>query len=214
MTTASRVRVYIACSLDGFIAGPDGDLSWLPGADSEPGDPSSTASEPGETTPEAPTRTSPETAKDGQDPREAPTGLSYDDFIADIGAVLMGRATYDAVAAFGIDWPYDPLPVLVATTRQLEPIADTITPVSGDVAEMVDAARSAAAGKDVYLDGGNLIRQAMDAGLVDELIITFVPVILGSGHSLFAGTTRRHQFRFTEHHELSPGLLQVRAVPV
>jgi dihydrofolate reductase len=154
----TRVRVYIACSLDGFIAGPDGDLSWLP-------------TEVGESDPGA---------------------VQYEDFMADTGAMLMGRATYDAVCGFGVDWPY-PVPVLVATSRPLDDGApETARAVSGDIADLVADAKRTAGDKDVYLDGGALIRSALDAGLVEDLIVTQVPVVLGAGAPLFAGVKQRH----------------------
>lgn len=171
MSSQSRVRVYIACSLDGFIAGVNDDLSWLPGNDSF---------EQGEDNPAA-------SVKDEG-------VLSYEEFTADVGAMLMGRRTYDAVLGFDIGWPYGDKPVVVATSRPLDPIAPTILPASGTIEEIVTVAKEAAAGKDVYLDGGNLIRQGLDAGLVDELVVTMVPVAIGAGHSLFAGVAQRHHF--------------------
>lgn len=149
---ADRVRVFLACSLDGFIAGPNDDLSWLPppGADDH----------------------------------------GYAAFMADVGALLMGRRTYDVVAGFSGPWPYGECPVLVATRRPLTAKAPTVRAVEGSVAELIAVARTTAAGRDVYLDGGDLVRQGLDAGLVDELTLSFVPVVLGAGHSLFAGVTR------------------------
>ncbi len=114
MSTASRVRVYLGCSLDGCIAGPDHDLSFLqaPGpSDAPPAD---------------------------------PDALDYASFMEQIGAILMGRTTHDVVAGMGIDWPYGETPVLVATTRALEPIAPTVQARSGDIRALVDAAKSAA----------------------------------------------------------------------
>ena len=186
MTTSSRIRVYIACSLDGFIAGPNDDLSWLPGADGDEG---------------------------GLDPTQDPGAVGFEDFLADVGALLMGRSTYDAVAGFGGPWPYGDRPVLVATHRPLETPAPSVRAVSGDIEELVATARAAAGGKDVYLDGGRMIRQAMDAELVDELIVTLAPVLLGEGHALFAGVTRRHALEFTGHYRHAGGMLQLHARP-
>lgn len=164
----SQVRVYIACSLDGFIAGVDDDLSWLPSG----GDETAVAD---------------------------PNIITYDAFSAEIGAMLMGRSTYDVVAGFDIDWPYGEKPVLVATNRPLTPAADMVRAVSGSIEEIIEEAKTAAQGKDVYLDGGILIRQGLDAGLVDELVVTLVPVVLGEGVPLFAGVTQRHRFEILEY---------------
>ena len=83
----------------------------------------------------------------------------------------------------GYGWPYGDTPVLVATTRPLEPAAATVSAVGGTPAEMVAAARAAAGGRGVYADGGALIRTLLDAGLVDEAIVTVIGVILGIRHA-------------------------------
>lgn len=193
MTGNTRVRVYIACSLDGFIAGPGDDLSWLPGAD---------AASKSQDSPDA-----------GVTADSDPGALGFDAFLADVGALLMGRRTYDIVMGFGGAWPYGERPVLVATHRPLEAMHPSARRVSGDIAQMVAAAREAAGGRDVYLDGGNLIRQALDAGLVDHLIVTMVPVLLGEGHPLFAGVTRRHTLELTGHYRYGGNMVQIHARP-
>jgi dihydrofolate reductase len=170
-----RVRVFIATSLDGFIAGPGGDLSWLP----EP---------------------SGDSVSDDH---------GYAAFMADIGAMLMGRATYDTVLGFGIEWPYK-VPVLVASSRPFAPAHASVRGVAGDIASLIEQARATAGERDVYLDGGSLIRQASDAGLIDDLIITIVPVILGAGAPLFAGVEQRRRFELTNHQAFDNGLVQLR----
>lgn len=181
MTSSGKVFVYIACSLDGFIAGDDNDLSWLPGATPE-----------GEKAPEV-----------------DPTAVQFEPFISSVGSLLMGRSTYDVVKGFGGEWPYGDRPVLIATHRELSDAPEHISAIAGDIESMVAAAKKAANGKHVYLDGGNLIRQALDANLIDELIITIVPVILGSGHSLFAGAKKRHPLKLISQHRFSDQLTQL-----
>ena len=187
MTASSgRVRVYIACSLDGFIAGPNDELGWL--TDPRPAD-------------------SPLAAAGWV--QVAATALSYDAFIADVGAMLMGRGTFDVVRGFD-DWFYGDLPILVATSRPFDFSRETVTPVAGDVHSLVATALEVAGGKDVYVDGGNLIRQCLDARLVDELIVTMVPTILGAGHALFAGTELRHDLTITDVSKFDDGMVQLR----
>ena len=154
----SQVRVYIASSIDGFIAGPDDDLSWLPEEDPEGSDPSANA------------------------PPD-PGALGYEDFISGIGALLMGRRTYDVVQAFDVPWPYGEKPVLVATRRPLDPAPPpTVRGVQGSISELIAIAREAAGEGDIYLDGGELIRQAAEANLIDDLTITLAPIALGRGY--------------------------------
>jgi dihydrofolate reductase len=173
-----RVRVYIASSLDGFIAGPGGDLSWLP----EP-------------------------------PEGADDDFGWNAFIAQIGCLLMGRGTYDAVAAMGVNWPHSDRPTLVATHRPLVGAPPRVFAASGPIRGLVAQAAEQAGGRDVYLDGGDLIRQALDADLVDELVVTLCPVVLGAGHPLFAGSRRRHQLNLRSQRELPGGLVQLTYQP-
>lgn len=177
-----RVRVYLACSLDGYIAGPDDDLSWLD-APSAPSD---------------------------EEPLPPSEALNFDGFIAQVGAMLMGRRTYDVVEGMG-HWIYGDLPVLVATHRSFASPQDTVRAVAGEISELIAQARDAAGEKDVYLDGGGLVRQALDAGLVDELILTFVPILLTDGVRLFDGLVSRQSLEFVAHHRFGAGMLQVTA---
>lgn len=177
----SRLRVFIASSLDGFIAGENDDLSWLTGPSSE------TAG-------------------------ASPSDYGYDTFIAECGALLMGRNTYRVVEAFS-GWPYGELPVLVATSRPLTPKVDTVRAVSGTIEELVAEAKRVAGDKDVYLDGGVMIRQALDADLVDELIVSILPIAIGKGAPLFAGVGRWQRFDLVGSHAYPSGLVQLTLKP-
>ena len=187
----SKVRVYIASSFDGFIAGPGDDLSWLPGADP----------------------TASEGVLDGPTHSQGSGSVGYAEFMERVGALLMGRRTFDVVLGFGGEWPYAERPVLVATHRPLATDIPSVEPVSGSIEQLIAHAKHRAGNKDVYLDGGNLIRQALDAGLVDDLIVTLVPELLGQGHPLFAGLEQRRSLEFTGHYPFGPGLLQIHARP-
>jgi len=101
----------------------------------------------------------------------------------------MGRRTYDVVVGFDGPWPYGDLPVHVATTRPLTDASATVTPVEGEIAQLVTDALAAASGRDVYVDGGTMVRATLAAGLLDDLVVTMLPVVLGEGVRLFEGTT-------------------------
>jgi dihydrofolate reductase len=121
-----------------------------------------------------------------------PGTIDFTSFLAETGAMLMGRRTFDVVWGFDGPWPYGELPVLVATNRALDPPLPTVRPVKGDMVSLCAEARVVAGDKHVTLDGGALITQALDANLVDEMVLTIVPVLLGRGIRLYQGSERHH----------------------
>lgn len=148
--------VFIATSLDGFIARPDGDISWLT---DPPPNPHHVRGEPG-----------------GDPPP------SYDEFIAGVDHLVMGRGTYEKVLTFGF-WPYGGLQVLVLSTTLSRNTDDNVTVVSSlDEVIRTLAAREATA---VYVDGGRVIQTFLFNGLIDDLTISTAPVLIGGGLPLF-----------------------------
>jgi dihydrofolate reductase len=130
------------------------------------------------------------------DDREPGAGMGeqdrayYDDLLDGLGAGVCGRGMYDSSGAWGGTNPFDG-PLFVVTHRvdeQPDPAAG-FTFISG-VEEAVAAAKEAVPGKGVAVSGGaDTIRQALRAGLVDQLAISVAPVILGAGKRLFDGFT-------------------------
>ena len=169
------MRVFIATSLDGFIAGPGDDLTWLPDGGGE--------------------------------------DHGYDGFMAEIGAVLMGRATYDVVLGMDGPWPFGETPVFIATSRPLDPARPTVCAVAGEPEQMLAAVREVVAVGGIYVDGGALIRQFLAAGLIDDLTVTIVPVILGAGTPLFAGLPARVPLTLTGSQSYGSGLVTLRYLP-
>ena len=186
-TRKAQVRVFIASSLDGFIAGPGDELDWL----TEP-------------------RSAERPLAAGDWANAASRGLPYEAFMADVGAILMGRGTFDVVKEFPEPWPYGQVPLLVATSRPLPNARASVTAIAGTPHEMVAAALALAAGKDVYVDGGKVIRQCLDAGLIDELTVTIMPTVLGSGRPLFAGADRIQEFTVFDVAKHGDGMVQLR----
>ena len=107
-----------------------------------------------------------------------------------VGAVVGGRWTYEAAGHWGGENPWG-LPFFIVTHRtQDEPEGGGFTFVSG-VGEAVQRARDAAGDRDVHvMGGGDVIRQALEAGLVDELTVIIAPITLGGGKRLFDGFSR------------------------
>ena len=186
-----ELTYYIGVTLDGFIAGPQDEVDFLGLSDEFLG---FLASEFADTLPT---------------PARAAFGVA-DAPLTRFDTVVMGRRTYDVVEGFGTGWPYGDTPVLVATTRPLAPIEPTVRAVSGTAGEMLAGARAVAGDRDVYVDGGVLIQQLVDARLVDELIVTVIPVDLGEGIPLLAGEDQWALLRLEELREFPSGVEQRR----
>jgi dihydrofolate reductase len=140
--------VFIATSLDGFIARNNGALDWLPAGHGEP--------------------------------------HGYDEFIATVDAIVIGRKTFETVLVFDA-WPYGKKPVVVLSTRATElkaPAGAVCDMMCGTPTEIV--ARLTQRGmQHLYIDGGVTIEGFLRAGLIQRLTITRIPVLLGSGIPLF-----------------------------
>jgi dihydrofolate reductase len=127
------------------------------------------------------------------EPRGHPDGEDaeyLDEVTARVGAIVIGRGMYEAAGRWGDRNPFG-VPVFVVTHRpEEEPDSGEFTFVGG-FHDAIDRARAAAGGKDVAIGGGgDVIRQGLDAGLVDELAIIVAPVILGAGKRLFEDFTK------------------------
>jgi len=125
--------------------------------------------------------------------RGEPTGADatwLNEMIAGTGAVIGGRGTYEAAGHWGDTNPWD-LPFFIVTHRPEEqPPGDDFTFV-GSIPEGIDKATAAAGEKSVnVMGGGDIIRQTLARGLIDELTVIVAPVVLGGGKRLFEGFTR------------------------
>ena len=146
------------------------------------------------------------------DPEKA-TGPEFKQFMDSVTAIVMGSATYEFLE--GHEWPYESTPTWVFTSRsdRLAPDGADIRFVSGRPAEFIDDMR-AAAGDDGLIwivGGGKLADQFVDDGLLDEVLVTIVPVILGSGIPLFDKTRRLEPLELTRTSEYRhSGLVELR----
>ena len=107
--------------------------------------------------------------------------LDYGAFIGSIDHVVMGRGTYDKALTFDA-WPYEDQQTIVLSTTLRPPAAPRIT-CARSVPEVVSLLERRA--REVYVDGGQVIRAFLAAGLVDEISIGTVPVLIGTGIPLF-----------------------------
>lgn len=145
---------------------------------------------------------------------------SYPDFIAEVGALAMGAATYEWMLRHVVKldspergpWPYD-VPTWVFSHRALAtvPFAD-IRFVSGDVGPVHAEMSRVAGGRNVWLvGGGDLVGQFYDSGLLDEVIVQVGSVTLGRGKPLLPRKiTGAAALRLTSAHYIGPGFAELR----
>lgn len=130
-------------------------------------------------------------------------------FMATVDALVMGRNTYDVVRGFEGAWAYGKTPVYVLSHRELAPApaGAVVERVSGTPAE-VAATLGRKGIRRVYVDGGATIQQFLDAGLVDRVIVTWIPVLIGKGIPLFGATSRDIPLKHVSTRTFPSGLVQ------
>ena len=132
----------------------------------------------------------------------------YDEFMATVDALVIGRKTFETVLAFDA-WPYGKKPVFVLSTRALAaaPLDAVVEHRSGAPAEIVShlAARGI---EHVYVDGGITIQRFLQAGLIQRLIITRVPVLIGAGIPLFGALPQDVVVKHVATRQYASGLVQ------
>ncbi|WP_328322666.1 dihydrofolate reductase family protein [Kribbella sp. NBC_00382] len=109
----------------------------------------------------------------------------FDAFAARVGASLAGRNTYDDSGWINGGTPHPNAPLVVLTHRPIPGTRDRQTVVTTGIEDAVAAARELAGEKDVALMGGGVVTAALEAGLVDELVLHQVPILLGGGRPFF-----------------------------
>lgn len=152
-----KCSVFVATSVDGFIARSNGSIDWLMAAN--------------------------EQVPPGED-------CGYKAFMSTVDTLVMGRNTFEQVLACG-PWPYGSTPVVVLSRGDVEipaDLADTVTPSRETPSEIVKRL-SDQHERRIYVDGGLTIQSFLAAGLIDELIVTVIPMLLGTGKPLFGPLT-------------------------
>jgi len=132
----------------------------------------------------------------------------YEEFIATVDALVIGRKTFETVLALPA-WPYEAKPVFVLSTRALAaaPRGAVVERMSGAPADILSglAARGI---QHVYVDGGTTIQRFLEAGLIQRLVITRVPVLIGSGIPLFGPIPRDIVLKHVATRQYASGLVQ------
>ncbi|MGD1822189.1 MAG: dihydrofolate reductase family protein [Pleomorphochaeta sp.] len=122
--------------------------------------------------------------------------LGFNDFIERIDAIVMGRNTFETVLSFNIDWPYQK-PVFVCSTKLKESPPSLINKVfiiNKNPKDIVSYLNNKGF-NNLYIDGGNNIQNFLSEDLIDEMVISRIPVLLGSGVPLFNYLPKHLEFK-------------------
>jgi len=184
----SKTQYFCAASLDGYIAEADDTIEWLTGYE---------GSFEGE----------------GVEPIEG----SYQRFYDGVGALVSGSTTYEFVLGQleeGGEWPYKGKPVWVLSSRDLPkppgPGVD-VRIVDAGVGDLYDEMIAAAAERNLWIvGGGNVASQFADQGLLDELLVTVDPVVLGEGKPLFDRRVPGGPMQLTAARPFDSGMVELR----
>jgi dihydrofolate reductase len=163
---------YVAASLDGYIARPDGRVDWLEAIEAS-----------------------------GDD-------HGYAAFYEGVDGLLMGRATYDTVQAFDGSWPYTGKPCLVLTREPLPASHAEVQTYHGTPADALDELARRGCQRVWLVGGGSLAGNCLAAGLLDELVVSLIPHLLGAGIPLFA-TGLERALRLHEQRSFASGVVQL-----
>ena len=168
-----KVILYIAMSLDGYIATESNDLDWL-----------SIVEIPNE-------------------------DYDYEKFVQGVDTVIMGRKTYDKVLSFGINFPHKGRKCYVIS-RSRTGFDGNVEYYSGNLKNLIEDLKN----RDVcniFIDGGaEIVNELLKIDMIDEFVISIIPIFLGSGIRLFKDGRHYQRLNLKSTKEFTSGLVQLR----
>ena len=169
-----KLFIYIATSLDGYIAKPNDDLDFLSIVEQE-----------------------------GED-------YGYADFTKTIDTIILGRKTYDKVSTIvDFDSPYAKKDTYIIT-RTPRPDVGSVKFYTDDFIELVNKLKSEKGKKNIFCDGGSeIINELLKHDLIDEFIISIIPVFVGSGTKLFKDGRPEQRLKLISAKQFEKGLVQL-----
>lgn len=164
--------LYIAISLDGYIAKPNDDLSFLSIVEQE-----------------------------GED-------YGYAEFVKTVDTVIVGRKTYDKVISMGFDFPHADKDTYIIT-RTSRPSIGSIKFYTGNLKSLVEKLKSET-GKNIFCDGGaEIVNELLKDDLIDEFIISVIPILVGNGTKLFKDGRPEKKLELVSVKSFDKGLTQL-----
>ncbi|HBH47016.1 MAG TPA: dihydrofolate reductase [Bacteroidales bacterium] len=171
----AQIKLYIACSLDGYIARENHSLDWL-----------------------------------NNFPNPDNSDYGYHAFIQNIDILVMGRKTYDEIMGFDVDWPYKDYKTFVLTSQSDFKVLTTETYVLNAINAPIIEQLKSASSKNIWIVGGSkVIAQFINLNALDEMMIFMIPVVLGSGISLFADKIKETPFKLIKAESYKSGAVML-----
>lgn len=132
----------------------------------------------------------------------------YNDFIKSVDAVIIGRKTYEKVIAMGYEYPHTDKEVYILT-RTEKPSSGTFKFYNGELRQLVGNLKNKS-GKYIYCDGGaEIANELMKEDLVDEYVISVIPILLGDGIKLFKDGRPQQNLKLISSKQFDKGLIQL-----
>lgn len=169
-----KIKLYIASSIDGYIAGLDGSLDWL-----------------------------------SDYPITPELNYGYDKFFESVDTVIMGGKTYRDILNMDVIYPYESKMSYIITRNQINNSKENIHFVTDNIIKTVSNLKEKQ-GKGIWLvGGGELISMLLNYDLVDEMIITYIPTLLGDGVPLFPKSKKESNWKLINSQSYDDGVLTV-----
>lgn len=167
-----KIILYIATSLDGYIADGNGNISFLSLVENPPED------------------------------------YGYKEFVDSIDTVIMGRKTYDKILSFGIEFPHKNKKCFVISKSKTGS-NQNVDFYNGNLNELIERIRKNP-GKNIYCDGGaEMVHELMKVQLIDQYIISIIPILLGNGTHLFKSGFMQQELNLRKTLSYPSGLVQL-----
>jgi dihydrofolate reductase len=134
----------------------------------------------------------------------------YADFLKSIGTTIMGKNTYNEILGFGVEWPYMGMDSYIATTdKEFQASTPETNIVSNNIADLINKLK-VQSHKDIWLiGGGKLITHFLNNDLLDRMILTLIPTIIGDGISLFPDNPKETRWLLSNVEKFETGVVNL-----
>lgn len=180
--SSSSVTIHMAASLDGFVARADGSIDWME-------------------------------TNDDFAAGEALEPATVEQFLQTIDCYVPGARTYETAAAFAaqdLGWAYGGTPTFALPHRELPRARPSVEFVAGDLSELVERSLRLRFRSTWFVGGPTLCAECLRLGLADELRVSVLPVVLGTGLSLLHGLERTVALHLVEVKAYRKGIVALR----